>query len=148
MTLPTRWNPIGSLARMDPFLDIEDLLRGFGTRSTLERQYERALDMRLDVNEDDRNYTVNVDMPGVKKDDIDIAVEGNQVSIRAEVKRQKSSGKDKEIYNERYSGQAYRSFSLPGEIDSANAKAAYDGGVLTLVLPKKAGATTRHLAID
>ena len=67
--------------------------------------------------------------------------------VRAEVKREKSSGKGKELYNERYSGQAYRSFSLPSEIDSGNAKAAYDGGVLTLTLPKKAGSAVKHLSI-
>lgn len=147
MTMPTRWNPIGSLSRMDPFFDLEDMFRGFGLRPGIAREYERTLDMRLDVNEDDKEYIVNVDMPGVKKDDIDISVEGNQVTVRAEVKREKSSGKGKELYNERYSGQAYRSFSLPSEIDSGNAKAAYDGGVLTLTLPKKAGSAVKHLSI-
>jgi HSP20 family protein len=132
---------------MDPFFDIDDLLRGVGSRPSLAREYERTMDMRLDVNEDDKEYVVNVDIPGVKKDDIDISVEGNQITLRAEVNRAKSGGKGKEIYNERYSGQAYRSFSLPTEIDSASAKAAYDGGVLTLTLPKKAGAAVKRLPI-
>lgn len=148
MTLPTRWNPISSLGRFDPFVDFEDLLRGLGARSTLAREYERTMDMRLDINEDDKSYIVNVDMPGVKKEDIDISVEGSQVSIRAEVKREKSRDKGKEIYNERYSGQAYRSFSLPNEIDGTSAKAAYDGGVLTLTLPKKSGASAKHLSVE
>jgi HSP20 family molecular chaperone IbpA len=73
MTLPTRWNPFSQLSRMDPFADFEDLIRGLGTRS-LAREYERTLDMRLDVNEDDKGYVVNVDMPGVKKDGIDISM--------------------------------------------------------------------------
>ena len=137
MTLPTRWNPFGQISRTDPFADFEDLLRTLGGRS-LAREYERTMDMRLDVNEDEKGYVVNVDMPGVKKEDIDVSIEGNQVAIRAEVKREKSDDKGKEIYNERYSGQAYRSFTLPVEIDSTAAQAAYDGGVLTLTLPKKA----------
>jgi HSP20 family protein len=147
MTMPTRWNPIGSLSRMDPFADFDDLFRGFSMRPSIAREYERTMDMRLDVNEDDREYVVNVDMPGVKKDDIDISVEGNQITVRAEVTREKSGGKGKELYNERYSGQAYRSFSLPSEIDSGTAKAVYDGGVLTLTLPKKTGTAVKHLSI-
>ena len=147
MAIPTRWNPIGPLSRVDPFFDLDDLLRGFGMRPSIARDYERTLDMRLDVNEDDKEYVVNVDMPGVKKGDIDISVEGNQITVRAEVKREKSSGKGKELYNERYSGQAYRSFSLPTEVDSGTAKAIYDGGVLTLTLPKKSGSAVKHLPI-
>lgn len=147
MTMPTRWNPIAALGRTDPIFDFDDLFRTLGVRPTIAREYERTMEMRLDVNEDDKEYTVNVDMPGVKKEDIDISVEGNQVTLRTEVKREKSSGKGKEIYNERYSGQAYRSFALPTEIDSTQAKAAYDGGVLTLTLPKKTGAAAKRLSI-
>lgn len=147
MTLPTRWNPFGQISRMDPFADFEDLLRTIGGRS-LAREYERTMDMRLDVNEDEKGYVVNVDMPGVKKEDIDVSIEGNQVAIRAEVKREKSRDKGKEIYNERYSGQAYRAFTLPAEIDSATAQAAYDGGVLTLTLPKKASTASKHLSVN
>lgn len=147
MTMPTRWNPTGPLSRVDPFFDFDDLLRGFGMRPSIARDYERTMDMRLDVNEDDKEYVVNVDIPGVKKSDIDISVEGNQVTVRAEVSREKSGGKGKELYNERYSGQAYRSFSLPSEIDSGTAKAIYDGGVLTLTLPKKAGSAVKRLSV-
>lgn len=147
MTTPTRWNPFRQIARFEPFGNFEDLLRGFGTPS-LPREYERTLDMRLDVNEDDKAYVVNVDMPGVRKSDIDVSVEGNQVTISAEVKREQEHGKGKELYSERFSGKAYRSFSLPLEVDSAQAQATYDGGVLTLTLPKKAGNGSRHLAIN
>ena len=149
MNLPSRWNPVGQLGRMDPFFNLDDLFHGFGMRPGIAREYERALDMRLDVNEDDKGYVVNVDIPGVKKDDIDISIDGNQVTVRAEVQREKSKNNDKgkELYTERYSGQAYRSFSLPSELDTGSAKAAYDGGVLTLILPKKTGAAVKHLSI-
>ena len=148
MTLPTRWNPIRTIGRLDPFGEIEDLFRGMGL-SQIARNYERTMEMRLDINEDDKNYFVNVDMPGVKKSDIDVSVEGNQVTISAEVKREQSQdNKGKELYSERYSGRAYRAFSLPMEVDSANAQASYDGGVLSLTLPKKSGSGSRHLSIN
>ncbi|MFC7301701.1 Hsp20/alpha crystallin family protein [Cognatiluteimonas weifangensis] len=147
MAMPTRWNPVRQLSRLDPFTDIEDMFRNF-VSPTLTRTQERALDMRLDVNEDDKNYFVHVDMPGLKKSDIDVAVEGNQVTISAEVNREKSQEKGKELYSERYSGQAYRAFTLPSEVDSTKAQANYDGGVLMLTLPKKAGDGSRHLTVS
>lgn len=145
MNLPTR-TFFNQLVRRDPFADMDDLLRGFAP--AISKQYERTLEMRLDVNEDDDSYFVNVDMPGVKKEDIDVSIDGNQVTIRAEVKRELSQGKGKEIHSERYSGEAYRSFALPAEIDSGKAKAAYDGGVLSLTLPKKAETSAKHLSVN
>jgi HSP20 family protein len=147
MTLPTRWNPFRQLTRFEPFGDIEGLMRGLAP-SGLAREYERAMEMRLDVNEDDQQYVVNIDVPGVKKTDIDIAVDGNQVTVSAEVDREQSRGKGKELYSERYNGKAFRSFALPVEVDSAKATANYDGGVLTLTLPKKPGEGTRRLTVN
>lgn len=141
-----RWTPFRQLARLDPFPDIEDVVRGWLPRH--DRQIERALEMRLDVAESDKEYSVDVDLPGVKKEDIDVSVEGTQVTIRADVKRDVSRQRGKELYAERYSGQAYRSFTLPQEVDAASAKAQYDGGVLTLTLPKKNGSAARHLAVN
>lgn len=147
MNLPTRWNPFRQISRLDPFTDLDDLIRGFGA-SSLAREYERTLDMRLEVNEDDATYFVNVDMPGVKKSDIDVSVEGNQVTITAEVKREKSSDKEKQLYNERYTGKTFRSFSLPAPVDAGKCQATYDGGVLALTLPKKSEGGSKHLSIN
>lgn len=147
MNLLSRWNPIRSPNRIEQLFDSDDLFRSFGLRPSLSREYDRAMDMRMDVSEDDHEYTVRVDMPGVRKHDIDVTIDGNQVTVRAEVSRETSSDKGKEIYSERYSGEAYRSFSLPAEVDGNHAKAAYDGGVLTLTLPKKSETTAKHLTI-
>lgn len=147
MTLPTRWNPFRQLSRFEPFGDIEGLMRGIAP-SGLSHEYQRALEMRLDVNEDDQQYVVNIDMPGVKKTDIDIAVDGNQVTVSAEINREQSRGKGKELYSERYSGKAFRSFALPVEVDSEKSEASYDGGVLTLTLPKKAGNGSHRLTVN
>lgn len=146
MALPTRLNPFRPLARFEPFGDLEDLFRGLAA-PRFAREYERTLDMRLDVCEDDSAYIVNVDMPGVRKSDIDVSVEGRQVTISAEVKREESRDKGKEIYNERYTGNAFRSFVLPSDIDGSKAQASYDGGVLTLTLPKVTGGGSRRLPI-
>jgi HSP20 family protein len=145
--LPTRWSPFGQLGRMDPFRNIDDVFRELAA-TPMARQYEKTLEMRLDVSEDDQTYVVNVDMPGVRKEGIDVSIEGNLVTISAEVNQEKSRGKGKEIYSERYSGQAFRSFSLPVEVDNAKAEATYDGGVLKLVLPKKTGISAKRLPVS
>ena len=149
MALPmlTRWNPLRQAATFDPFTDLEDLFRGFDTRS-LARPYEKTLEMRMDVHEDDKAYRIAVDMPGVKKEDIDVAVEGNQVTISAEVKHEMSRDTEKEVHRERFAGKAFRSFSLPVEVDSSKANAHYDGGVLNLTLPKKGDTQARRISIN
>lgn len=146
MTLPTRWNPLRQITRFDPLTEFDDLFRGLALRP-MSREMEKAMEMRLDVIEDDKIYRVNVEMPGVKKNDIDVSVEGNQITISAEIKREKIEEKQKEIYTERYAGKAYRSFSLPFEVDSTKSEAKYDGGVLTLTLPKKSGSLSKHLSV-
>jgi HSP20 family protein len=144
--LPTQWQPSRQLSRFDPLAGIDELFRGLVPRG-LANDYERALDMRMDVCEDEKAYKVTVDMPGIKKEAIDVSVEGNQVSISAECSRDKGGDNERELYSERFSGKAYRSFSLPSEVDSGAAKAQYDGGVLTLTLPKKPGTESRRLPV-
>ena len=146
MTLPTRWSPLRQMTRFDPLSDFDELFRGLATRP-MSREFEKAMEMRLDVIEDDKVYRIKIDIPGVKKDDIDVSVEGNQVTINAEIKREKNEENQKELYSERYIGKAYRSFSLPFEVDSTKSEAKYDGGVLMLTLPKKSGSLSKHLAV-
>lgn len=154
MPLPSRWSPFRQIGSdrfgSDPFADVEQMFREFSLSPfTGGRERERALEMRLDVNEDDQAYFVNVDMPGVRKDDIDISVEGNQVTVTAEVRRGEKESKQKSVHSERFYGKAFRSFTLPMEIDSSKAEAAYDGGVLTLTLPKlHEGVASRRINVS
>ncbi len=148
MTTLTRWNPFKAATRFDPMSNFEDMFRGLATRSPW-RDLESVPDMRIDVTEDDKAFHVKAEIPGVDKDDIDITVDGNQVTISAEVKREKSSKDgEKEIYTERYFGKTYRSFTLPGDFDGDKAEAGLDDGVLALSLPKKANGSTRRIAIS
>ncbi|HUB88103.1 MAG TPA: Hsp20/alpha crystallin family protein [Dyella sp.] len=142
----TRWSPFKTLSRLEqsPF---EDFFNGLHLRprwSELETP-----DMRIDVTENDRSYAVKAEIPGVNKDDIDVSIEGNQVSISAEVKREtKKKEDDRDICTERYYGQVYRSFSLPNEVDNTKASAHYENGVLTLDLPKKGNGHGRKLTVS
>ena len=105
--------------------------------------------IKVDVKENSDNYTVQAEIPGVNKEDIDISIEGNMVTLRAEVKQQDTQTRDdKVLRSERYFGAVSRGFQLPQDIDQSQAKAKYDNGVLTLTLPKKQGNGSKRLAID
>jgi len=108
-----------------------------------------ASQFRVDVTEDSGAYTVRADIPGVKKDDIQITIDGDQVAVSAEVKREKDV-KDGErvLRSERYYGKVSRAFSLGQEVDEAAASAKYADGVLELTLPKKAAAKAKRIAIQ
>ena len=105
--------------------------------------------IKIDVKEDDAAYTVHAEVPGVPKEDIHISIDGNVVSLRAEVRQhdEKKEG-EKVLRSERYFGSVARSFQLPVDVDAAQCKAKYDNGVLTLTLAKKQGNKTQRLTID
>ncbi len=139
----TRFDPM----RMDPFRSFEEAMRDFSLMPSL-RGFEAEPSIRLDVQESDQGYQVKADIPGAKKEDIQVSIEGNQVIIRAqsaEEKEEKQEGKL--VRRERYVGEQYRSFSLPQEIDDQAAEARYENGVLSLMLPKRAGGASKALAI-
>ena len=143
----TRHNPFG-LARIDPFEDIEDMFKGFFVRPVLF-EGKPGMDIKIDLKEDDKAYTVHADIPGVKKEDIQVSIEGNRVSISAETKMEKEEKEgEKVLRSERYSGKVARSFTLASDVDEGTAVAKYADGVLELTLPKKAGATAKKLAIQ
>jgi len=106
--------------------------------------------IRIDVRESGDAYTVHAEMPGVAKDDIQVTVEGNLVTLKAEVKQQdKQASDEKTLRSERYFGSVSRSFQLPADIDNGQAKARFENGVLCLTLPKKLGGSGGHrLSID
>jgi HSP20 family protein len=140
---------MNELRQYDPFSlePLEEGLRGllrpwkFGTM-------EAVPTIKLDVSEQDTGYAVKAEIPGVRKDDIDIRVEGNRVTISAEVKSEKE---DKEggriLRRERQQGFASRSFTLGCAVDEDKVDAFYKDGVLELKLPKKAGKDTKRIAI-
>ena len=143
---------MSNLTRYDPFsIDpVSDLFQGLFRPlrgMTLTDEPDLA-SMKIDVTESDNAYKVNAELPGVAKDDIDVQVTGRTVSINAKIERNNEQKEaERVIRRERYSGTISRSFSLPGEIDDANATAAYQDGVLSLTLPKKTPAGQKKLTI-
>lgn len=144
----TRSDPFNELARLDPFGDFDNLFKGFMVRPVFQGAVA-APQMKLEVNEDDKAYTVKAEIPGVKKEDIHISVDGNLVSISAEVKKETEQKEGKKVvHSERYYGQVARSFTLDKEVEQGTAKASYTDGMLEVVLPKKQGATAKKIAVS
>lgn len=105
--------------------------------------------IRIDVKETDQGYSIEAEVPGVNKENIQVSIDGNQVSLRAEI-QQLDEQKDGErvLRSERYFGSVSRSIQLPTEIDTEQCNARYENGVLKLTLPKKQGNTSRQLSIE
>lgn len=130
---------------LDPFED--------GLRSLMRPWRSAAGDMapsiRLDVSEQDGSYAVKAEIPGVRKEDIDVRVDGNRVTISAEVTTQKEEEEGSRVLRrERQQGYASRSFTLACPVDQAKVDARYEAGVLSLTLPKKAVDSTRRIAVN
>lgn len=105
--------------------------------------------IRLDISESENSFTVTAEMPGVAKEDIHVIIEGNLVTIRAEVKQHDREEKENSVHSERYFGAIARSFQLPVELDEAQSSAKSDNGVLTLTLAKKKPASSsRRLTVE
>ena len=139
---------MANIARYNPFEDFfSDFGKGYFVRP-LTLPAETELTMKIDVKEDEKGYTVQADIPGVKKEDIQVDIDGDTVSVRAEMKREKEEKKgEKVVYSERSYGMVSRSFSLPTEVDDKSAKAEYKDGVLKLQLPKKANGGGHRISI-
>lgn len=105
--------------------------------------------MRVDVKESKDAYTVHAEVPGVKKDEIAVEIEGNEVTISAETKREtESKDGEKWLRRERFYGKTGRRFALPHEIDEAKSEAKFADGVLELTLPKRTTVTGRKLKVN
>lgn len=105
--------------------------------------------IKLDVKEADGAFKVEAEIPGVKKEDIQVSIDGDMVSLHAEVQQADSKTEEgKFVHSERYYGAVSRSFQLPAEVDESKATARYENGVLTLTLPRKEGVRSRRITIE
>lgn len=140
---------MANLVRFNPVDDaFDDLFRGFFMRP-VRMEGAPEVQIKIDVKEDDKAYTVHAEIPGVKKEDIHITIDGNQVTISAEVKNEKEVKEgEKVLRSERYYGKVSRAFTLGQDVDETTAQAKYSDGVLNLTLPKKAATQSRRVTVQ
>ncbi len=140
---------MNELLNTDPMglMPIEDVLRSMMRPWRMEMA-DRAPTIRMDLTETDTAYQIKAEIPGVRKEDIDVRVEGNQVTLSTEVKKEKEEKKNGRVLrSERTYGFTSRSFTVSSPIDESKAEAHYENGILDLTLPKKAGSTAKRLSI-
>ena len=142
---------MANIARFDPFNElVDDLFKGFLVRPVAyDGRGEALLRVKVDVAEKNGAYTVVAELPGVKKEDIQVTIDGAEVTLAAEIKREREVANDERVlHTERTFGKVSRSFSLPQEVDEAKAEAKFRDGVLELTLPKKAAETRKPIHIQ
>ncbi len=147
MAQVTRFDPM----RFDPLTDlVDDLFKGFFVRPVYqgENAQGRTLRLKVDVAESNGAYVVTAELPGVKKEDIQVTIDGAQVTLTGEAKRDREAAEgERVLHTERGYGKFARTFTLPQEIDQEKADAKFRDGLLELSLPKKADNARRQLQI-
>ena len=143
---------MAQVTRFDPFNElVDDLFKGFLVRPLAYegRGAEILPRAKVDVAEKNGAYLVTAELPGVRKEDIHVSIDGAQVTLEAEVKREKEASKDERVlHTERVYGKVSRSFTLPQEVDEAKVEAKFRDGVLELTLPKKQAAVRKQISIQ
>jgi HSP20 family protein len=146
---------MANVTRFDPRTDyvgdlVDDFFKGFLVRPVAYESGRDALPrMKVDVAEKNGAYVVTAELPGVKKEDIQVSIDGAQVTLAAEVKREREASQDERVlHTERVYGKLSRSFTLPQEVDEAKAQAKFKDGVLELTLPKKEAAQRKQISIQ
>ncbi|MDH3413610.1 MAG: Hsp20/alpha crystallin family protein [Gammaproteobacteria bacterium] len=137
----TRFNPIDEA--------FENVFRGVPVwLPNLEARAPAPMKFRMDVTENDKEYQVLAELPGLKKEEISVTINGNEITVSAEVKQEKEVKEGETVLRaERYYGKIQRAFTLGQEVDEATAQAKYNDGVLVLKLPKKTVAAAKRLAV-
>lgn len=143
---------MGNVTRFDPLNELmDDIFKGFLVRPMYYEGESRGttLRMKVDIAESNGAYIVTAEIPGIKKEDVQITIDGAQVTLAAEVKREREvSAEERVLHAERVFGKLTRSFTLPQEVDEQTAQAKLRDGVLELTLPKKAAASRRTITVQ
>jgi len=147
MTLLTRWEPSREFSPMQDRLN-----RLFRESYNSERPEEALTTTTLappvDIYEDEHNFMLKIEVPGIDEKDIDVRIEGNTLTVHGERKLEKEEKEENFRRVERHYGSFTRSFTLPGSVDPGQVSADYDKGVLKIKLPKKAEAKPKQIKVN
>src|SRR5690606_3465239 len=145
-----------SLARWNPFREFEEFFNQYPrlgkATGGASQELMTAADWApaVDISENPQAYLIKADLAGVRREDIQVRVEGGQLRLSGERKFEKEEKDKKQHRVERFYGSFSRSFSLPDDADESQIKAEYKDGVLNLTLPKRepSAPRSREIAID
>lgn len=138
-----------TLARLDRIENLfPELMRRWARPLQMLDDTDIPADLRVDVSENDHEYLVSAEIPGAKKEDIRVSIDGNYVSITAEIKKEQEEKHGRSLVKETYHGSVSRGFTLASDVDEKSAVAKLEDGVLRLTLPKREGSASRLLQIQ
>lgn len=149
-----RWDPFGELGLFEHWTPFRERMAPSGR---LARLFEgmlgesghggRGFAPAVDIDENEKQYLVTVEIPGGKKEDVQVEVEAGVLTIRGEKKSEREEKKDQRRWVERSYGSFVRSFTLPQNADAEHVEASFKDGVLTLVIPKSEAAKPRAIVV-
>lgn len=135
-------------AQWNPFREFEDRFgRVFAGLPADPEWNVGAWTPAIDIHEDENQYTLKADLPGIKKEDLSLTVVENVVTIKGE-RKQEMEKKEKGYHRiERSYGSFQRAFQIPGGVDANKVEASFENGVLTVALPKPEAAKPRQIEV-
>lgn len=150
-----RWQPRGSLSAWNPFRELEEMRnemsRVFGWpagRGESDGLFESIWSPPVDIAQEGDHYIVKADLPGMKKDEIEITLNGDTLTISGEKKKENETKEDNYYRSERYYGRFSRSLALPSTVDANKIEASYKEGVLSVTIPKSEEARPKQIKIQ
>ena len=141
----------------DPFTDLERIQKEMNRMFNLSLAHEGSREIGIldgvwspavDIYDSKDNILVKADIPGLSKDDIEVAVQGDTLFIKGEKKQEKEVKEKDYIRTERFYGNFQRAIRLPAEVQPDKVEATYKNGVLELVLPKSEKAKPKQIKLD
>jgi HSP20 family protein len=152
-----RWRPMKRMTSRRRFRELEDMERRFYDLFSwpyLPAMWRRIPTMEMGwapaiaVFERDDRFVVKAELPGTKKEDIDISVVGNRLTVKGERKAESKLEKEDYYYSERSYGSFSCSIDIPADVDAKKIEASYDDGVLEINLPKTPGIKPRKVSVS
>lgn len=138
------WSSFDRLSSLRDLLDSAFQLAGPASTFGADRGWSPA----LDIYEDADHLTVRLEAAGLKKEDFDISLHDDNLTVSGERRAEKSAGEGESFRSERFFGQFSRTITLPAAVNADGVKATYTDGVLTVTLPKAEEAKPRKIAVD
>ncbi|AKU22407.1 Hsp20/alpha crystallin family protein [Massilia sp. NR 4-1] len=141
------------LTPYEPFDLLDNLVRStfrpLSQRLREDGWGDELRNIRMDVTETEQAYRVLAELPGIRKDDVNVSIDGNRVTLSAQCRKEDvvRDQQERVLSSERFFGDLRRTIQLPEAIDDAQAEAKFSDGMLELTLPKKAGGSSRRLEI-
>ena len=137
------WDPFHMIADFQ-----DEMNRVFGRTLTRRDDGTRTFSPDIDIREEADKFILGADFPAMRKEDLEVTILGNRLTLKGERKKEKEISEKDYRYSERSYGAFSRSFQLPAEVDAQKARATYKDGVLELVLPKSESAKPKQITVE